>query len=270
MACMTHRFSGAIGGALIVCAVLSGAGRLGAAATKQEVARAERLALEGDAGAQVAFGILHETGDGVPQNATEASKWFRRAAEQGDAEGCFRLGWLYARGEGLPQNFEQAAEWYEKAANKGHAVAQLSLGWLYFNGNGVARDPARGIELFKRVADHGDANAQYTLGVIYAGAYEEVPKDPAEAARWFRMAAEQGVPSAQSRLGAIYAMGDGLAVDDAAAYFWLSVAITHLSDGAFKTEAEAVRAQVTPKLSVDECSDLEKRAAAWKPGSAGP
>jgi uncharacterized protein len=241
-----------------------------AAASQHEIDRAAGLANEGDPGAQVAYGILHETGDGVPQNATEASKWYRRAAEQGDAEGCFRLGWLYARGDGLPQNLEQAAHWYELAAKKDHAIAQLSLGWLYLNGDGVTRDIPQAITWFKRVADRGDANAQYTLGVIHAGAYEGVPKNLPEAARWFRLAAQQGVASAQSRLGAMYAQGDGVKPDPAAAYFWLGLALTQLPEGTQRDDGEAVHASVAAKLTTGKRAELLELIAAWKPGSPGP
>ena len=37
-------------------------------------------------------------GEGVPVNATEAVKWYRRAAEQGTALAQYNLGLMYQRG----------------------------------------------------------------------------------------------------------------------------------------------------------------------------
>ena len=43
------------------------------------------LAEQGDAFAQYSLGIMYKEGTGVPQNDTEAVKWFRKAAEQSDS-----------------------------------------------------------------------------------------------------------------------------------------------------------------------------------------
>ena len=40
---------------------------------------------QGDAFAQYSLGIMYKEGTGVPQNDTEAVKWFRKAAEQSDS-----------------------------------------------------------------------------------------------------------------------------------------------------------------------------------------
>ena len=42
------------------------------------------LAEEGDALAQLFFGVMHEQGQGVPQDYAEARKWWLRAAKQGN------------------------------------------------------------------------------------------------------------------------------------------------------------------------------------------
>ena len=43
------------------------------------------LAVQGDPNAQFNLGVMHKIGEGVPQDDTEAMKWFRMAAEQGHA-----------------------------------------------------------------------------------------------------------------------------------------------------------------------------------------
>src|SRR5438309_1536062 len=77
---------------LMLCmAVPAAAGPLedaAAADEKGDYATAQRLlrplADQGNASAQYNLGIMHYTGQGIPQNAAEAAKWFRKAAEQGD------------------------------------------------------------------------------------------------------------------------------------------------------------------------------------------
>ena len=43
------------------------------------------LAEEGDALAQLFFGVMHEQGQGVPQDYREAAKWYQLSADQGNA-----------------------------------------------------------------------------------------------------------------------------------------------------------------------------------------
>ena len=38
---------------------------------------------QGDANAQFVLGYKYDTGEDVPQNDTEAARWYRKAAEQG-------------------------------------------------------------------------------------------------------------------------------------------------------------------------------------------
>ena len=48
---------------------------------------------QGFAAAQYNLGTLYENGDGVPQDKSEAAKWYRAAAEQGDEDAQFNLLW---------------------------------------------------------------------------------------------------------------------------------------------------------------------------------
>ena len=46
---------------------------------------------------------MYDNGRGVPQDDTEAVKWYRKAAEQGHAEAQNNLGVMYLNGRGVPQ-----------------------------------------------------------------------------------------------------------------------------------------------------------------------
>lgn len=99
-----------------------------------------RTAERGDAKAQCDLGVDYAEGRGVPQDYTEAVKWFREAAYQGDAFAQHALGVAYAEGRGVPQDYTEAATWYRRAAEQGDVKAQRILGVVYFRGQGVPRD----------------------------------------------------------------------------------------------------------------------------------
>ena len=47
---------------------------------------------------------------------------------------------MYFNGNGVPQDYTEAAKWYTMSAEQGHSYAQYCLGLMYFNGNGVPQD----------------------------------------------------------------------------------------------------------------------------------
>ena len=105
-----------------------------------------RLAEQGDVDAQFTLGVMYDRGEGVPQDDTEAVRWYRLAADQGLVTAQYNLGVMYATGEGVPENDAEAVRWYRLAADQGYTNAQLSLGLMYANGEGVARDLAEAVK----------------------------------------------------------------------------------------------------------------------------
>jgi hypothetical protein len=83
--------------------------------------------------AQFALGTMYDIDDHVPSNeaekaaqyerATEAVKWYRRAAQQGYAPAQYNLGMLYQDGLGVPRDDEVALMWFELAAAQGDTAA---------------------------------------------------------------------------------------------------------------------------------------------------
>ena len=122
-------------GAVALCAALVVLG------TPDEQESTRRLALAGDAAAQDNLGRMYAHGHGVPQDQTEAVKWFRLAADQGHVSAQFNLGVSYADGLGVPQDDVEAVKWFRLAADQGYAAAQARLGLFYLAGTGgVSRD----------------------------------------------------------------------------------------------------------------------------------
>jgi len=174
---------------------------------------------QGNVGAQLALGLMYARGEGVPQDDTEAVRWYRKAADQGDANAQFNLGVLYFKGQGVPENDAEAVNWFRKAAEQGNANAQTFLGAMYYQGQGVPQNDAEAVNWFRKAAEQGNANAQTFLGGMYYQG-RGVPQDYTEALKWFRKAAEQGDASAQNNLGMMYRQGRGVPQNDAEAVKW--------------------------------------------------
>jgi uncharacterized protein len=59
----------------------------------------------------------------VPQDYTEAVKWYRLAANQGVATAQSNLGLLYAQGRGVPQDYITVHMWLNLSAAQGYDTA---------------------------------------------------------------------------------------------------------------------------------------------------
>jgi hypothetical protein len=65
-----------------------------------------------------------------------ALREFKPLAEQGDVSAQYNLGQMYRDGEGVPENAEIAMKWYRLAAEQGLADSQYNLGVMYRDGQG--------------------------------------------------------------------------------------------------------------------------------------
>jgi TonB family protein len=80
-------------------------------------------------------------------------------AENGDPEAEFRLGVMYEHGEGMPAQAGEAAKWYRKAADQGYSQAQCALGKLYADGRGVLQDYIEAHKWLNLSSANGEAEA---------------------------------------------------------------------------------------------------------------
>src|SRR6516165_8449200 len=108
----------------------------GAAVAEAAFQKAE----DANARAEAVLGSAYYRGRGVPQNDSEAAKWFRLAADKGNAVARFTLGVMYGEGRGVPQDYAEAARWYRRAAEQGDPQAQYNLGLAYARGEGVTQN----------------------------------------------------------------------------------------------------------------------------------
>jgi uncharacterized protein len=77
------------------------------------------LASQGHAAAQYNLGVMHEWGNGVPQDNVKAVKWYRLSAEQFHSDAQNNLGAMYSKGEGVEQSFVEALKWFVVSVDNG-------------------------------------------------------------------------------------------------------------------------------------------------------
>ena len=87
----------------------------------------KKAAKSGNAKAQLALGLIYETGMGVKTDAKEAFAWYEKSAKQGYDMGQLALGDCYRRGVGVEVNKEEAKKWLQKAADQGNMQAKQTL-----------------------------------------------------------------------------------------------------------------------------------------------
>ncbi|CAE7644609.1 ybeQ, partial [Symbiodinium sp. KB8] len=168
------------------------------------------------------LGVLYAQGQGVPQDASKAKDWLRKAAKKGNAAAQSNLGSLYAH-DPDGQDLKKAYKWYRKAAEAGNAAAQVNLALMYDEGQGIVQDDKRASKWYKRAAEAGNSIAQANLAQMYLDG-RGVRKNPGKAVRWLEAAAEEGHVDAALHLGWMFAEGEGVEQDQERACRWLALA----------------------------------------------
>jgi hypothetical protein len=74
---------------------------------------------------------MYEHGSGgLPRDATEAFRWYSKAAATGQATALYHLGTLYEAGIAIPRNLNEATRLYQRAAAAGNIDARARLSQL--------------------------------------------------------------------------------------------------------------------------------------------
>ena len=76
-----------------------------------DIRRYQAEARKGKFWDQAILGYLYDMGVGVPQDHTEAVKWYTKAAEQGLAEAQYNLAGVYSDGRGVRRDYAKAYFW---------------------------------------------------------------------------------------------------------------------------------------------------------------
>lgn len=137
------------------------------------------LAEAGNAEAQNKIGMLYQRGIGIPQDPTEALKWYHKAAEDGHIFAQFNLGSMYQKGICITQDYPKAFKWYRMAAEQGVTDAQYNLGIMYFSGDGIPIDVVQAYAWVDIAAAGGNERARNSRSIIES----EMKPDQLEEAR---------------------------------------------------------------------------------------
>jgi len=130
-----------------------------------------------------AIAMLFWTGQGVPQDTSNAAKWLQQAAQMHHAGAQTKLGYLSSSGQGIQQSDFEAFKWFQMAAWQGDADAQYNLGVLYREGLGVEVNQTKALEWFREADSNGDAEsakivAQYEADTPASALPSEPIHDP--------------------------------------------------------------------------------------------
>ncbi len=179
----------------------------------------QRAAENGHPKSWVNVAYMYEKGVGVAKDVPEALNWYRKAAGLGNVLAQTQLGWLYTVGEGVPKDYAAAYNWLTKAARQNYAPAAYNLATLHRRGLGRERDDAAAAMLYRQAAEQGHTESQYRLGwYLFRGV--GVYKDQREAALWVTKAAASGHAVSQNSLGWMYTKGAGVTKDLGIAAAW--------------------------------------------------
>lgn len=152
-----------------------------------------REANQGSVEAQRDVAIHYQNEHG---NATEAFKWFKKAAENGDITSQYYVGEFYLKGHGTSQNIPEGLSWFKKAANQGVKEASELLASAYFKGSAasnIPRDVDEGIKWHKHAAELGSVSSAVTLGGLYSEGDRSIGirQNGDEAVKYYKIAADQ-------------------------------------------------------------------------------
>lgn len=216
-----------------------------------------KLAEQGNADAQLAVGMMYFDGAGVPEDNSEAAKWFQKAADQENATGQCKIGYMYQRGLGVAKEYKEAMKWALKAAAQGNAESMYRIGSLYLGGHGVPQDIQEATKWFRKSAELGYANAQATMGHSCRNDVVCSPNFP-EALQWFLKAAEGGDIDCLRYAGEMYRDGEGTPKDVVLAHKCFSLA------GVGNKEAVSQRKNLEKMMTPDQIEKSRVLIREWK------
>jgi TPR repeat protein len=139
------------------------------------------------------LGILLNQGkiEGVEENPELAVVWWRRCVDyHRHIWASFEMGVAFYTGEGVPENAALASRFFRQAAHFGHAGAAYVLGDMLLNGVGVERDRATALEWLVTAAELGHPLAQERVIIVIQQEYEalekgdSIPENKDETLKW--------------------------------------------------------------------------------------
>ena len=188
----------------------------------QDLARLEREAAGGDAGAQTQLGRIRLMAGDAEQartlfeqasdqgsiealhllanllyadpkaDAAKAASLLLKAAEAGLADAQCQAGRMYLDGDRLKQDSELGIYWLQQACRQSHPEALFRMSQLYGKGKSVARDDAKAKLFLEKAAEGGYADAQFEMASSLLGGENPSADNLKTGFAWLKAAAMQG------------------------------------------------------------------------------
>ena len=150
----------------------------------------------GDGEAQQVLGVAYLQGQApFTRQPERAVTWLTRAATgrgAGAASAAYYLGTIYQSGDGAPQNPTEATRWLGIAAELGSPHAMFLLANAYRAGIGVPRDDARALQLYVRAGELEYPAALQALSLAYTAGELGLSPD-SDTARHYATEAEHAI-----------------------------------------------------------------------------
>ncbi len=160
-------------------------------------------------------------------------------------------------------------------ANAGDATAEVQVGEQYGHAGATEhfstvadQDYQQAAAWYRKAAEQKSIDGALHLAALYRDGGNGFPRDMEQAAEWYLKAADRGDVGAQGTLGVLYSMGQGVAHDDAEAYFWLDLAAS--VTGPDQEKYAANRQMIGERITADELAAVQDRVAAWKAAHPQP
>jgi hypothetical protein len=132
------------------------------------------------------LGFAYEAGRGVPQDFSEAMRWYQIAYAGKVPHAACRIAGLYSDGKGVGQSLDEAVRWYQLEADQwGCPTAQYNVG-RDFEAKSAWPEALR---RYRNSAERGYTDAQVRLGELLSDGFT-VPPDYVEASQWLILATE--------------------------------------------------------------------------------
>lgn len=145
--------------------------------------RVETASRRGDADATALLGWFYDQGRHVPRDYARAAELYRRVVGENPSV-QWRLGVMHDLGQGVPENPQEAVRLFRQAAADDDANANASLAVMYANGRGVRTDHAQAMRYYRRAAELGSAAGFLGVGILYHYGLG-VARSNNEAAAWY-------------------------------------------------------------------------------------
>ena len=163
-------------------------------ATRQKDELGNEVGYLGNYIATYNIGIMYQQGQGVPQSASEAYRWFRISNEAYKEQrpnrvfypATVQMARALQTGVGVARDDKAAVQMWLAAAKEGSPDAMLGYANMVVAGRGTIQNPSIAFQYYTRAANHWNLDAMVALAQMYAKG-DGISREPnlKESAKWY-------------------------------------------------------------------------------------